>query len=266
MRCFTGHPFALLIAFLIVPASVDAQISVHGNTVHEIDGAPGAIRTGTIAITNPTRSPQVARLYLSDYMFYSDGTSRYDPPGSLRRSNSSWIQLGAQELTVPAGTTLPVHYTVRVPGIDSLTGSYWSLIMVEAVSAPSTATRGVGISANVRYAVQVVTHLANTGQRRFTVRSGKLAPGADGAGVALQLDIVNTGERATRFDVTTEVYDSTGTVVSRSQQPRGLTYPGSSLLHKVELGQLQRGSTYKAVVVIDAGGGSLTGAQYTLTP
>jgi len=46
------------------------------------------------------------------------------------------------------------------------------------------------------------------------------------------------------------------------QDSRGLTYPGTSLMHRVELGKLPQG-TYRAVVVIDAAG-SLTGAQYTL--
>jgi hypothetical protein len=252
---------ALLTA--LAPASLFAQVSVQGSTVHEIDAAPGAVRTGTIAVSNFSPSPQVARIYLSDYIFFSDGTSRFDPPGSLRRSNSQWIQLSAQDLTIPAGATVPVSYTVRVPGGDTLTGSYWSLIMIEGVGAPATAGRtGVGLSTTYRYGVQVVTHLANTGQSRLTIKSGKLGPD-EGRGPVLNLEIANTGERATKFDVTTELYDSEGTVRARLQQARGLTYPGSSLMHRVELGKLPQG-TYKAVVVIDAGAGNLSGAQYTL--
>jgi len=246
---------------------ISAQISVQGNTVHEHDGAPGAVRMGTIAITNVSATPQLARIYLTDYLFFADGTSRYDRPGSVARSNADWIQIGAQDVTVPAGATIPVNYTIRIPATDSLNGSYWSVIMVEGVGAPGPTSRtGMGLSTTVRYGVQVVTHLASTGERRLTVKSGKLAPGANGAGVALQLEIENTGQRATRFDITTEVFDSAGTVRSRSQQSRGLTYPGTSLMHKVELGQLTRGAAYRAVVVIDAGGGNLSGAQYTLRP
>jgi hypothetical protein len=139
--------------------------------------------------------------------------------------------------------------------------------MVEGAGVPGPAARaGIGLSTVVRYGVQVVTHLHDSGQRRLTIKSGRLAPGANGVGMALQLEIANTGERATKFDVTTEVFDSTGTVKARAQQARGLTYPGTSLMHRVELGQLNRGSSYRAVVVLDAGSGNLSGAQYTLKP
>jgi hypothetical protein len=253
----------VFLALMAAPSIVAAQVSVQGNTLHEIDAAPGAVRTGAIAVSNFSATAQVARIYLSDYIFYADGTSRFDPPGSLQRSNSGWIQLSAQDVTIPPGATIPVTYTVRVPSVDSLSGSYWSLVMVESTGAPPTSGRtGLGLSAKVRYAVQIVTHLQNSGIRRVTIKSGKLGPD-EGRGPVLHLELTNSGERATKFDVTTELYDSEGIVRGRMQQSRGLTYPGSSLMHRVELGPLPQG-TYKAVVVIDAGGGNLTGAQYTL--
>jgi hypothetical protein len=260
VRLFQG----LLIASVLTAQTLRAQISVQGSTVHEHDAAPGAVRTGMIAITNASPNPQVARVYLTDYLFFADGSSRYDSPGSVPRSNARWIQLGAQDVTIPAGATVPVSYSVRVPADDSLTGSFWSVIMVEGVGIPGapSARAGIGLSAKVRYGVQVVTHLMNTGQRSMTVRSGKLGPGAEGRGPELVLEIENTGERATKFDITTEVFDAEGAVRARVQQSRGLTYPGTSLIHRIELGNLSPG-TYKAVVVIDAGG-SLTGAQYSL--
>jgi hypothetical protein len=254
---------ALLIALALTGARLSAQVSVQGSTIHEFDAAPGATRIGSIPVTNTSPSAQLVRLYLTDYLFFADGTSRYDQPGSVPRSNAEWVQLGARELTVPPGATVPVPYTVRVPGNDSLSGSYWSLVMVEGVGAQGASVRaGVGLTAKIRYAVQVVTHLPNTGLRSVTVKSGKLVT-VEGRGPALELEIANTGDRATKFDVTTELYDSGGTVRGRFQQSRGLTYPGTSLTHRVELGSLPPG-TYKAVVVIDAGSGSLTGAEYTL--
>jgi hypothetical protein len=263
MRRFC-HSFGLLFALGLTAAELSAQVSVQGNTVHEHDAAPGAIRTGTISVTNASPNPQIARVYLSDYLFFADGSSRFDRAGSLPRSNADWIQLGAQDVTLPPGATVPVSYTVRVPGNTTLTGSYWSVVMVEGMATPSASARGgVGLATTVRYAVQIVTHLPNSGTRRMAVKSGKLEAGAAGRGPELVLEIANTGERATKFDITTELYDNQGVVRARVQQSRGLTYPGTSLTHRVELGKQAPGA-YRAVVVIDAGSGSLTGAQYTL--
>lgn len=264
MLCYNRCAKALAIALTLTAARLSAQISVQGSTIHEFDVPLGGVRIGTVAITNSSPTPQVARVYLVDYLFFADGTSRFDAAGSLPRSNADWIQLAARDVTVPAGATVPVSYTVRVPNADTLSGSYWSVIMVEAAGAPGTSERGgVALTAKLRYGVQVVTTVANSGTRRLTVKSGKLVAGTDGRGPALDLEIDNTGERATKFDVTTELYDSDGVVRARVQQSRGLTYPGTSLMHRVELGKLPSG-TYRAVVVIDAGGGSLTGAEYTL--
>jgi hypothetical protein len=257
-----SHSFGLLFALGLTAAELFAQVSVQGNTVHEHDVAPGAIRTGLISITNASPNPQLARVYLSDYLFFADGSSRFDRAGSLPRSNAEWIQLGAQDVTLPPGATVPVSYTVRVPGNTTLTGSYWSVVMVEGMATPGASARGgVGLATTVRYAVQIVTHLPNSGVRRMALKSGKLGPD-EGRGPVLHLEIANTGDRATKFDVTTEVYDDEGVVRARLQDSRGLTYPGTSLMHRVELGKLPQG-TYRAVVVIDAAG-SLTGAQYTL--
>lgn len=240
-----------------------AQIAVLGNSVQEHEGTPGALLSGTIAVSNASDRPQVARLYLTDYQYSADGTSRFDAPGSTTRSSASWVQLSASEVLVPAGATIPVAYTIRVPAGDSISGSYWNVIMVETKGPAKTgaSATGVGLSASIRYGIQVVTSIVGSDDRRLTIRSGTLA--ADSTGSALALVIENAGTLATRFAVTTEIYDAGGAIVGRFEQQRGLTYPGSTLAHQVKLPQLAAGK-YKAVVMIDAGNGSLSGAQYTL--
>lgn len=250
---------------LVLPATLHGQITVAGSTVHEFTAAPGSVHGGSVSLVNPTDRVQRARVYATDYLYFADGTSRFDPPGTLARSNAAWVQLAAQEVVLPPGGTAAVAYSIQVPRSDTLSGSFWSLLMVESVEGGASGGQpgrpGVGIKPTVRYGIQVVSHVEETGTRKMSLVSGALA--ASDSGAALDLEIANVGSRATRFDVTTEIYDAEGVARGRFQQSRGLTYPGTSLMHRVELGRLPAG-TYRAVVVIDAGDGALAGAHYTL--
>src|SRR4051812_18502968 len=170
-------------ALLALPAAGRAQVSVLSSTVEEKEAAKGETYAGRIVISNPTTSPQAVRIYQTDYGFKADGTSSFGDPGSTPRSNASWVAPQTQRVTVPPRSEVTVPYTVKVPQSDSLKGTYWSAIMVEAAeSAPAAASgRGsqaqVGIGSVIRYAIQVATHIGTTGTR--TVKFDKPTAGHD---------------------------------------------------------------------------------------
>src|SRR5437016_4124563 len=122
---------AALATLLTVSGTLGAQIAVLSTVVEEHTAVPGERYGGHITISNPGSNAETVRLYQTDYQFESDGTSKFDAPGQNLRSNASWIALQATQVTVPAGTTMDVPYTIVVPTRDSLRGTYWSAIMVE---------------------------------------------------------------------------------------------------------------------------------------
>src|SRR5438046_2451483 len=129
--------FAMIAIIVIsgVSMTAAAQIAVVGNTVEEHVAAPGTSYTGAIVVRNLTQQSQPVRIYQTDYLFYADGTSHFDDPGTTPRSNAKWITPSIRSLLVPAMGEMTVTYTVAVPADTSLSGSYWSTIMVEG--APS---------------------------------------------------------------------------------------------------------------------------------
>ena len=68
-----------------------AQIAVVGSTVEERVSAPGETYLGTIVVRNLTLQDQPVRIYQTDYLFFADGTSHFDDPGSAKKSNAKWI-------------------------------------------------------------------------------------------------------------------------------------------------------------------------------
>jgi hypothetical protein len=255
-------------ALLAGPSVGRAQISVLSSTVEEKEAARGETYTGRIVISNPTTSPQSVRIYKTDYSFRADGTSSFGDPGSMPRSNATWVAPQTERVAIPPRSEVTVPYTVKVPQNDSLRGTYWSTIMVEAAeTAPGAATgRGsqaqVGIGSVIRYAVQVATHIGSSGTR--TVKFEKPIAGQDSTGAAtLDLDVVTTGDRAVRPKLSVELYDTQGVLKAKGKQDRGLVYPGSSFRQHFDFGKLPAG-TYKALVFADTGAEQVFAGQFTI--
>lgn len=247
-----------------LPIRGGAQIALVGSTVEEHVAAPGQRYTGTVLIRNVTAQPQAVRIYRSDYRFYSDGTSHFDEPGSTTRSNAAWVRPAATAVVVPPSSEITLGYTVTVPASDTLRGTYWSALMVEGTprEAPAAENGRVGLGAVIRYAVQLATHLPQAGAR--AVRLERQASATDSAGRrVLELDVVNSGERAYRPRLWVELYDAAGTLRGRREQQRGLLYPGTSLRQRFILDALPAGR-YKAVVFADAGADAVFAKQYQL--
>lgn len=252
---------------LVAPAAARAQIAVLSSTVEEKTAVPGEKYTGSIVVSNTSSEPQIARIYQTDYRFASDGTAHYDEPGTTARSNAPWVSTQASRVVVPPKSQVLVPYSVAVPQGDSLRGTYWSLIMVEgapvdpaAGSAPGKPA--VAIGAVMRYAIQIATHIRNSGTRTVQFASPAATKNANGT-AALDVDMTDTGERAFRPVIWVEVYDAQGTLRAKAKQTRGLLYPGTSLHQHFELGTLASG-TYKAVIFADTGEDSVFATQYTI--
>ncbi|MGH7680113.1 MAG: hypothetical protein ACRENU_16710 [Gemmatimonadaceae bacterium] len=254
---------------MILPGRVLAQIAVVGSTVEERVSAPGETYLGTIVVRNPTSQDQPVRIYQSDYLFYADGTSHFLDPGTTKHSNAKWITPTVRSLLVPPMSEMTVSYTVRIPAMDSLVGTYWSTIMVEG--APSEAGRSsggrpqVGLGVVVRYAVQIATHIQATGSRKVAFAGAKFLTDSASGQHSLELEVQNAGERAYRPAIWIEVYDEQGALKANARQERGLLYPGTSLKQVFQLGKLPSG-TYRAVVFADSGEDSVFASQFTLKP
>ncbi|MEP6732485.1 MAG: hypothetical protein ABJE10_17700 [bacterium] len=261
---FRFAPVVLLASTLVQPARAGAQIAVVGSTVEEHTAAPGQSYEGSILIRNLTAVPQPVRVYKSDYLFFADGTSHFDDAGTTPRSNANWIKTSATSVVVPPSGEITLGYTITVPSVDSLRGTYWSAIMVEGAptAPPPASAKQIGIGAVVRYAVQLATHLPKTGSRKVAFSHQVLSTDSTGHRV-VELDVLNSGDRAYRPNLWIELYDGAGVLRGRREQQRGLLYPGTSLKQTFVFDALPAGA-YKAVVFADSGDDAVFAAQYKL--
>jgi hypothetical protein len=157
---------------------------------------------------------------------------------------------------------------VQAPGDKTLTGTYWSILMVEplpegglAPPAAKDTEPQVGVRTVLRYGVQFVTNIGDSGKRSIKFVDKQFV--ADGKQRILQLDIENNGERWLRPSVWVELYDLSGASIGRFEGSRLRLFPGCSARFKVDLSQVPLGE-YKALTVADNGDDYVFGTQYNL--
>ena len=258
----------LLLAVLEVSSA--AGLVVLGPLTRQLTLQPGEISEGEILLRNLSDSPQTVRLYQTDFLAYVGGSRLYPTPGSITRSNPSWIVVTPQQLVVAPKEVASVYYVVQAPMDEDLAGTYWSMLMVEpvpeaALEPPPEAEEGTialfRIAPMVRYGIRMATHIGQTGQRMMKFADKQLLVEEDKR--VLQLDLENIGQRYLRLLVWVELYDEEGASVGRFEGGRRGMYPGCSTRFQMDLSQVTPGN-YKALVVADNGDEYVFGARYDL--
>lgn len=253
-------PF-VLVPILLLTNWGSANITIVGDLSRFFVTEPGAVAEDTIKVLNDSDTDVAVRIYLSDYYFSAAEGTAYPAPGTLERSNSDWIKLGADEMTIPGGESVTVPYSVAVAG-DDLEGTYWSVVMVEEIASVEETQGRSAVNAVVRYAIQVATTVGPASPAELDFVNPKLVQDSSGAS-SVSVEISNTGTRVLQARYYLDLFTAQGTPLGRIEGGHLRTYPGTSLAQSFDLGELEAGS-YLAIVVADAGEGDVFGAQYTL--
>jgi hypothetical protein len=262
--------FVLLAALvcLLYPAALLSGISLRGGLTHERVVWPGETYRGAVTVVNSGDKEQDVLVYQTDYRFTCDGAYHYDQAGTNERSNASWMDFSPRLFTVPAGGQVDIGYILTVPNDRSLTGTYWSMLMVEATGSDSAAAAAagadnisLGIHQVVRYGLQMVSHVGNTGLRELDFLDGRLERA--GARRLLEVDLENTGERWLRPVVWAELYEENGNFIGRFDGGKRRIYPGTSVRYSLDLTEVP-GGEYRAVVIADCDDDHVFGATYRL--
>jgi len=241
---------------------VYADVVVVGDLSHEKTAQPGEIYTGEIILQNFGEEPEQVRVYQEDYIFFADGSGHYPEPGTIDRSNSSWITFSPKQVYIVPEEKSIVHYKVEVPEADTLTGTFWSMLIIEPLrEIVPESTEGIKIHTVMRYGIQMITHIGGTGIRDIQFSGTKLIREEDK--LFLQVDIKNVGERMLVPKVWAELYDESGNLIGPFESGLKKTYPGTSIRKKIDISTASSGN-YKAMIIADCGEDDLFGIQYDI--
>jgi hypothetical protein len=252
-------PAIWLMAFL--PAG--AGVAVINGLTHEVTLAPGETTRGKIEIQNTSATATAVKLTQSDYWYSHLGESRYDAPGTNPRSNTSWVTLSSFYVTLGPHETKTVEFEMAAPSSDTLSGTYWSVVLVEGMAPPDTTSsrKGVSISTVTRYAVQIIAHIGETGLR--DLRFDHLTLARDHDTPSLHVDISNPGSRSLRPEVALELFDAGGRSLGVIKADRKRIYPGTSARFTLILPSAEPGR-YTGVLVADCDEDHIFGTNVNL--
>lgn len=259
----------LALAIMIFPASATAGISIEGGLTHEKVSQPGQSYQGVITIKNQGDNAQELKIYQTDYHFNHDGATIYGDPGQNARSNARWIAFSPSRLTIPPRETAVINYTIQVPAEASLAGTYWSMLMIEGIpeTAPEASQNkkpkefSLGITQVMRYGIQMITHIGDTGTKKITFLKTTVLKEQDAR--ILQVDVQNDGDRMVWPQLWSELYSSAGVSLGRFPGEQYRLFPMTSRRFHIDITKVPPG-TYKALVVADCGDDDLFGVSYTL--
>ncbi len=259
--------FLLTLVALAMTTSAQAGIVVIGNLARTSTIKPGDAFEGVILLKNTGKTSADVRVFQTDYLSYADGTNDYGEPGKAPRSNAAWITVTPSRVKLAAGETQPVRYKGRAPVDPKLRGTFWSMIMVEPETAPPITPDGkadqvaVGLQTTIRFAVQIVAEVGQSGTRSLKVQDKRIVHGEGKR--ALLLDIANDGERLLVPLMTVELFDQQGASIGRFDAGRARIYPACAVRARVDLTDVPNGK-YVAMVLLDSGDAQVMGAQYDL--
>ena len=257
--------FCAFIVSLAIASPPAWAVSVLGGLTHQMTLAPGERKEGTIQLYNRDDVAARVRISQTDYLFYADGRTLYDEPGSGNRSNAAWIDVSPLNVTIPPRETVSIFYEITAPGDPGIAGTYWSIIMVEPIAETGTGVKGqdgkavLGLRTVIRYAVQIISDIGETGSSTISIADNKVVL-CEGK-TLLQTDVANVGERWLSPAVWTEFYDKDGRYVGRFDSNRQRVLPTCSVRHLFDLTSVPRG-TYTALFVVDNGDDRVFGTTY----
>jgi hypothetical protein len=255
--------FFLLSIFIVLSLSSNASVEVLGSLKHLHNGKPGDVIKGEIRIQNNDNTDQEVKIYQTDLLYNLQENTFYDEPGSHNRSNAKWIQFSPKSVILKAKEVRIIQYEITLPKADTLKGTYWSVLMVEGVVPIDPNQKGdLSIRTVTRYAIQIITELANKGKGSLKFLEPTLVK--EGNKLFLAIDLVNNGDHYIAPDVSIELFDEKGTSVKVITAPKTGLFPTTSSRFRIDLEGIPSGKTYQAMIVAAGLENDVFGLEYKL--
>lgn len=256
----------LFLAILFIfnfPLFSKAAIEVEGSLRHVHNGVRGDVYKGEIKLRNSDEFEHEVKIYQTDLQYNYKDFTFYDEPVTHKRSNAKWIQFSPKTLIIQANATAYIQYEVTIPKSDTIKGTYWSVLMIEGIIPIDPNKPGqLNISTITRYAVQIVTEIADRGTDNLRILEPTLI--TEGEQVFLAIDIENVGENYISPDVSIELFDDAGKSVKTIKVPKKGLFPTTSARFRFNLEGIEGKKTYQVLIVAAGQEKNVYGLEYTL--
>lgn len=236
------------------------------NTTHDFISSPGNSIQSVFWVQNPSSTIKKMSIYQTDYTQKPDGSIEFGKTGQSERSNAEWITFSPNQFSIAPSGKIEVKITIQIPN-KSLSGTYWSMIMVEEEPPPTVFTSDgtgdivTGVKAFVRQAIQVRTSITGTGEMKAKLFNQKVYKGNEKS--MFEVMIENTGTLFFRGDFWVELFNSEGYPIGKTKVVRQGVYPGMKEKLTTDISFAKSGK-YTALCVYDTQSTKVFGAKYQI--
>jgi hypothetical protein len=228
--------------------------------VSDMTVAPGTTQTGliTLRFNSMEGAPPVdLKVSIKDWTIDTAGKPIFTEVAAKRDSCANWVQIDPLELSIPAGESKDIRFTVTVP--PGAQGSYHCIVFFATAPTPNI------------YKVdnaQISTVIGNT----IYVQVGPVVRRAKVTEMALtnnnvSLTVQNTGSSYFRVNGIVKIADSSGNVVQQVDVPRSVVLPGTDNTRTIDISlpSTLKSGAYTSTAILDYGGDALLGARINAT-
>jgi hypothetical protein len=232
-----------------------------------LPGGPGAVLHGSVRVVDAGRTAGAVLLRAADATTGQTTGVVYDTRNL--HTVGTWLTIDRQSLTLDAGRSAVVHFTVRVAA-DAAPGDHLGGIVAVPATARAPARGGdakhsfrVSVVEQSIVAVQVVV----PGAARSQLALGGVRAAANPGFQTLLIGLRNAGARLTGGKGTVRVLDAAGATIRHRDFAVDTMVPGTAVADPVVLpGRPLPAGRYSAVVALSwAGGHTALRAPFTVS-
>ena len=231
------------------------------NLSNELTLVPGEIKLAKLTLINDRGCSENIDLKLVDYANNFKGQHFYEDPSTLPRSNASWIELSCEHLTLAPKEQVDIFYTVSVPLDSTLSGSYWSVLLIEPQSlAPATVSNDDKFQLNVK--IRFAHHIVSTiGEPKGKLKILCKSLLSIEERTFFCIDVENIGNYFLRPKAVLKLYNEDGVLEATLTSSHERLYPNNSSRYLFDVDTLRQ-KKYKGFLLLDNGDKNLFGENF----
>jgi len=252
-----------LIIFATIFNILWGGVAILNGLAHEFSVTPGNVYKGKIDLKNASEIAQVVNIYQADMSTAHTGETFYSDTIKNDRSNLKWIKLSNLNVTLESDAQGSIDFEIHVPDNNNMSGTYWSVIMIEPRDPIHIQQdeNGYSIQSKVRYAIQIVCNIGETGTTDLQFLNITQEYFQDKN--YLEVDVENTGQTLVKPTLSLELFDSAGNSLPMIMAEKQRIFPGSSKRYIIEIEGIESG-VYQGILIADCNTDDLFGVNITL--
>ena len=253
----------ILTTLLIIVNTLFGGVAVLNGLSHEFNVTPGNTYQGKIELQNAADIAQVVTLYQSDMTTMHTGETFYTDSITNDRSNINWISISTLGITLESEEKGGIDFQITVPNSSMLSGTYWSIIMIEPRDPIHVQEdkSGYSIQSKIRYAIQIVCNIGETGTTDLKFLNISQEKYKDRH--YLEVAIENSGQILIKPTLSLELFDEQGNSLPILKAEKQRIFPNSSKKYIIEIDEIKPG-VYQGILIADCNTDDLFGVNITL--